>query len=187
MTDLPRGRRSAYVGIDNRAAGATAAYLIDQWLGDDQAAVLVTIAARSFRNEEEREMGFRGGMRRAGAPDARWSRSTATAWTPPSSLVLDALDADPEIGAVYSIGGGNVATSTGVRAGRAPCRVFIAHDLDQDNPRLLRGGKLSAVLHHDLRADANLAGRMIIQARGGLPGVTTAMSTIRVITPHNMP
>ena len=34
VTDLPTSSRVAYVGIDNRAAGATAAYLIAQWLGD---------------------------------------------------------------------------------------------------------------------------------------------------------
>ena len=32
VTDIPLSQRVAYVGIDNRAAGATAAYLIDQWL-----------------------------------------------------------------------------------------------------------------------------------------------------------
>ena len=31
VTDVPLSRRVAYVGIDNRAAGATAAYLITQW------------------------------------------------------------------------------------------------------------------------------------------------------------
>ena len=52
---------------------------------------------------------------------------------------------------------------------------------------LLRARKISAVLHHDLRADANLAGRMIIQAHGGLSGVHASMSAIRVVTPHNIP
>ena len=33
VTDLPGSARVAYVGIDNRSAGATAAYLIDRWLG----------------------------------------------------------------------------------------------------------------------------------------------------------
>ena len=46
-------------------AGATAAYLIDQWLGDSPASVLVTLSSNAFRGEEEREMGFRGEMRRA--------------------------------------------------------------------------------------------------------------------------
>ena len=42
------------------------------------------------------------------------------------------------------------------------------------------------MLHHDLRADANIAGRLIIQAHGGLRGVAPSMSAIRVVTPHNM-
>ena len=37
VTDVPRSSRVGYVGIDNRDAGATAAYLIDQWLGDSPA------------------------------------------------------------------------------------------------------------------------------------------------------
>ena len=31
VTDLPGSRRAAYVGVDNRAAGATAAYLVTSW------------------------------------------------------------------------------------------------------------------------------------------------------------
>ena len=31
VTDVPFSRRVAYVGVDNRAAGATAAYLVTQW------------------------------------------------------------------------------------------------------------------------------------------------------------
>ena len=189
-TDVPRSSRIGYVGIDNRDAGATAAYLIDQWLGDEPTAVLVTMSSNAFRGEEEREMGFRAEMRRAlggaGRPVVEINESEGLDDTI-EQLVLDVLDAHPEIGAVYSIGGGNVATLRAFEQKGRRCRVFIAHDLDEDNRALLRARKVSAVLHHDLRADANLAGRMIIQARGGLSGVTNAMSTIRVITPHNMP
>jgi LacI family transcriptional regulator len=35
---------------------------------------------------------------------------------------------------------------------RRACAVFVAHDLD-DDMRLLRAGRLSAVLHHDLNQD----------------------------------
>ena len=34
VSDLPFSKRVAYVGMDNRSAGATAAYLINQWLGE---------------------------------------------------------------------------------------------------------------------------------------------------------
>ena len=60
VTDLPGSQRLAYVGMDNRAAGATAAYLMGQWLGDRPGDVLVTLSRGFFRGEEEREMGFPG-------------------------------------------------------------------------------------------------------------------------------
>ena len=63
VTDVPASGRLAYVGIDNRAAGATAAYLIGQWLGDAPGDVLVTLSRSVFRGEEEREMGFRATLR----------------------------------------------------------------------------------------------------------------------------
>ena len=69
VTDIPLSGRVAYVGIDNRAAGATAAYLIDQWLGDDAGAILMALSRSAFRGEEEREMGFA----QHDAGTSRWS------------------------------------------------------------------------------------------------------------------
>jgi hypothetical protein len=69
---------------------------------------------------------------------ARWSRSpkgqgldATIEW-----LVLDALDRDPTIGAVYSIGGSNVATIRAFERRGRRYRVFIAHDLDEDDRML---------------------------------------------------
>ena len=56
VTDLPDSARLAYVGMDNRAAGRTAAYLLGQWLGAElRAGVLVSLSSTRFRGEEERE------------------------------------------------------------------------------------------------------------------------------------
>ncbi|MET0423191.1 MAG: LacI family transcriptional regulator, partial [Actinoplanes sp.] len=66
--------------------------------------------------------------------------------------------------------------------------VFVAHDLDEENTALLRERKLSAVLHHDLRADLRRACRAVLQAHRALPGpVRTNPSAVQVITPHNAP
>src|SRR4029078_4053458 len=113
VTDVPSSTRVGYVGVDNRDAGATAAYLIDQWLGDSLASVLVTLSSNAFRGEEEREMGFRGELRRALGAAGRAVVEIAESEGLDATieqLVLDALDRNPDIGAVYSIGGGNVAT-----------------------------------------------------------------------------
>src|SRR4051794_8631 len=69
VTDIPLSQRVAYVGIDNRAAGATAAYLMDQWL-TAQDAILMALSRSAFRGEEEREMGFRTTMRECGGAPA---------------------------------------------------------------------------------------------------------------------
>ncbi|MGJ5831158.1 LacI family DNA-binding transcriptional regulator [Streptomyces ossamyceticus] len=188
-TDLPSSPRSAYVGIDNRAAGATAAYLVRQWLGDRPGAVLVTISRGFYRNEEEREMGFRAAMR-AAEPARRLVEVTDSDGLDATQrdLVRDALEREPDLAAVYSIGGGNTATLDAfAAAGREP-HVFVAHDLDHDNTRLLRAGRLSAVLHHDLRQDLRRACQTIMRAHQALPDEGPSLpSAIQVVTPYNMP
>ncbi|MGW2331804.1 LacI family DNA-binding transcriptional regulator [Streptomyces sp. NPDC001700] len=189
VTDLPGSARRAYVGIDNRAAGATAAYLTGQWLGDRPGHVLVTISRGSFRGEEEREMGFRGAMRNAhpGRSLVEVTDSDGLDATQ-RDLVLAALERDGDILGVYSIGGGNAATLDAFDTLGRECAVFIAHDLDHDNTRLLRERRLSAVLHHDLRQDMRRACQTIMRAHQALPDEGPALpSAIQVVTPYNMP
>ena len=192
VSDLPFSKRVAYVGMDNRSAGATAAYLVNQWLGEDPAQdgrVLVALSRSVFRGEEEREIGFRSAIRE------RWPHRGLTEITDSDGLdtsvyrlALDALDRHADIEAVYSIGGGNRAILDAFDARRRPCRAFIAHDLDRDNRKLLEAGRLSAVLYHDLRRDMHRACQIIMQAHGALDGPSvTAPAPIQVITPFNIP
>jgi LacI family transcriptional regulator, galactose operon repressor len=189
VTDVPGSGRLAYVGIDNRAAGATAAYLIGQWLGDRPGQVLASLSSGFFRGEEEREMGFRSAMR-ARHPGRSLVEITEGDGLDATQreLVLAVLERHPQIRAVYSIGGGNIATLEAFESAGRECAVFIAHDLDHDNARLLRERRLSAVLHHDLRQDMRRACQIIMQAHGALPQGTAATlpSAIQVITPYNM-
>jgi len=189
VTDLPFSRRVAYVGLDNRSAGATAAYLVSQWSGDDRGEVLVTLSSSSFRGEEEREVGFRSTLRDL-APGRTIHEVTDTDGLDSTMFeaVARVLKDRPSLDAVYSIGGGNTATLAAFRAaGRKP-QVFVAHDLDGDNRGLLRSRELSAVLHHDLRADMRRACRLIMQAQGALPGSPVSIpSQVQLVTPYNEP
>ena len=188
VTDLPLSRRLAYVGIDNRSAGATAAYLLTRW-SRSAGTVMVTLSSSTFRGEEEREMGFRAAMRQM-APEREVAEVSETNGLDATMLeaVGAALAADPSIDAVYSVGGGNAAVVEAFeRAGR-PLTVFVAHDLDGDNTRLLRQQRISAVLHHDLRSDLRRACRLVMQAHGALPGSPRSLpSQIQVVTPYNEP
>ena len=192
VSDLPFSKRVAYVGMDNRSAGATAAYLINQWLGDvpgQDRRILVALSRSVFRGEEEREIGFRSAIRE------RWPHRTLTEITDSDGLdtsvyqlALDALDQHADIEAVYSIGGGNRAILDAFDARQRPCRAFIAHDLDRDNRQLLEAGRLSAVLYHDLRRDMHRACQIIMQAHGALDGpIVTAPAPVQIITPFNVP
>jgi LacI family transcriptional regulator len=185
-TDVPASARCAYVGIDNHGAGVTAAYLMDQWLGETSADVLITLSRTVFRGEAEREAGFRTALRKSGRTVVEVSDSDGIDATI-ERLVVDALKRHPDVAAVYSVGGGNTATIAAFEGLGRACRVFIAHDLDADNRRLLREGRISAVLHNDLRADARLAMRLILQQHRALPSELARPVPIQVITPYNLP
>ncbi|CDX42153.1 DNA-binding protein [Mesorhizobium sp. SOD10] len=189
VTDLPDTGRSAYVGMDNRAAGETAAYLLGEWLGDGPARILVTISSNRFRGEEEREMGFRQALRERypalGIVEVSeghgLDRNTGM-------LARAALQEHADIAGVYSIGGGNRAVVDAFASLGRPCRAFVGHDLDADNLELLRAGRISAVLHHDLGQDMRNACLHIMRAHGLLPkSPVSGMANIQVITPFNLP
>jgi LacI family transcriptional regulator len=188
VTDVSGSRRVAYVGMDNGAAGATAAYLVTQWAGPT-GGVLLTVSHSSFRGEEERGVGFRRTLAELAPGRAVYEvKDTDGLDRTILGAVRGALALHPSIDAVYSPGGGNVATLTAFEEiGRTPT-VYVAHDLDGDNRTLLRTGRISAVLHHDLRADMRRACRLLLQARGVLPGKPVSIpSQVQVATPYNEP
>jgi LacI family transcriptional regulator len=188
VTDLPLSRRIGYVGIDNRAAGATAAYLIDRWLGDHPGAVLIAISRSVFRNEEEREIGFRSTLRTGSDRPVIEMTDTDGLDDSVRDRTVARLREHPSIAGVYSIGGGNRAILDAFDAMGRVCDVFIGHDVDRDNRELLAHQKISAVLHHDLAGDVRRACQLIMQFHGAIDGAATmAPSPVLVITPFNIP
>jgi LacI family transcriptional regulator len=188
VTDVPGSRRAAYVGVDNLAAGATAAYLVTAWAGRC-GGVLLTVSHTSFRGEGERAVGFRRTLAEL-APDRAVHEVKDTDGLDRTILVAvrRELALHPSINAVYSAGGGNVATLRAFEEIGATPAVYVAHDLDGDNRTLLRTRRLSAVLHHDLRADMRRACHLLLQARGILPGKPVSIpSQVQVVTPYNEP
>jgi LacI family transcriptional regulator len=189
VTDIPLSRRVAYVGVDNRAAGSTAAYLIDRLLGDGPSEVLVALSRSVFRGEEEREIGFRATMRSRSAERALIEQTDTDGLDATvKESTLRTLRQHPGITSVYSIGGGNRAILEAFDAVGRRCKVFVGHDLDRDNLQLLHDERLTAVLHHDLRHDMRLACHIILQAQGAIDGpIESVRSPIHVVTPFNIP
>ncbi|SAK43530.1 transcriptional regulator, LacI family [Caballeronia hypogeia] len=189
FTDIPLSGRIAYAGLDNRVAGATAAYLLGLWLGPQTANVLITMSDEHFRGEEEREISFRRALRKHHPQlrliDASGGHGLDLAT---GQRVSSVLDDDTSIAAVYSMGGGNVAILRALQARQHAPFFFIGHDLDRDNVQLLRDGKIQAILHHDLRQDMRSACHHIMHYHKLLPASSVAASSsVMVVTPENIP
>ncbi|MFN8046838.1 MAG: LacI family DNA-binding transcriptional regulator [Dermatophilaceae bacterium] len=189
VTDVRGCARLAYLGPDNSAAGATAAYLVSQWLGDRSGCVLVTLSRTAFFGERERLEGFRAELaRRAPGREVVVLADADGLDEGMTGLVRDLVTRRRDIAAVYSAGGGNRGIVAELAAAGVHPRPHVGHDLDADNLALLRSGSLHAVLHHDLRADLGRAGRQLLRAHRLLPGApTSTAAAVQVVTPHNLP
>ncbi|MCH5642319.1 LacI family DNA-binding transcriptional regulator [Gordonia sp. ABSL49_1] len=188
VTDVVRSTRIAYVGMDNRAVGATAAYLMSRWLRHVAGDVLVITSGATFEGEGLREQGFREALRvhDPGRTVVAVSNSDGLDATC-RRLVDTALDKHPGIVAVYSIGGGNRGIVDAFAASDRACEVFLGHDLSDMNRTLLASGHLSAILHHDLRSDMRAMAQVVMSHHGAIPEFRPRRSAIAVITPHNIP
>ena len=184
--DLPASKRVAHVGYDRAEAGATAAYLIEQWLADRAGDVLVVRAD----GDDRRASGFRAEML-SRAPNRRLLEVADGRAGVVGERTRAMLAANPSVRAVYSLHpepGVNTAVVEAFDAAHRNYDVFVAHDLDAENRSLLCGRRLSAVLHHDRRAELRQACQAIMQAHGVLAGpVRVDPAPIQVVTPFNAP
>lgn len=189
ISDLSHSRRAAYVGLDNRAAGRTAAWLIGRLIG--RAAKVAMIAGSlSYRAHEEREMGFLGlfrerfpaiavvGLREGRDDEARNFEQTR-----------ELLREHPDLAGIYNIGGGADGVARAMKAcGREHDLVLVAHGLTPDTRALLIDGTIDAVLTQTpqsvilncIRIFANLRER-----RDALAGVEP--NRISIVLRENLP
>jgi LacI family transcriptional regulator len=189
VTDVAGSGRVAYVGLDNDAAGATAAYLLSLLLRDRRGPVLASLSHRAFLGEQERVQSFRA--RLAATDPGREVVVVGDVHGDDEAMervVDEALAAHPGVVAVYSMGGGNAGIARSLSGRGLAGLPFLGHDLDADNLPLLRAGVLTAVLHHDLRADLRAALAQLVRAHGLLRGAPTSVpSAPQVVTPWNIP
>jgi LacI family transcriptional regulator len=188
VTDIAQSLRIAYVGIDNGAAGKTAAYLMGAWLPRRAISVLVNVSSLAFQGEVERVHAFKRALATSHPQHSiaiiseGFGKHHKT-----EKLVSDCLRENSAINAVYSVGGANLAILAAFNKYHRKNLCFIAHDLDEENKELLLIKKINAVLNHDLRADMRRCCLIIMQAGGVLPlNVQNQNSTLQVITPYNL-
>lgn len=151
VSDLVSPARDAFVGLDDRAAGQTAAFLIGRMLGDRPTTVGVVLGSPAFRNHEDREIGFRSGLR-AHFPkvvisgEAQGEDGADLTRNAVSRLLRD----QPALGAIYNVGGGNVGLVEALRAaGRASDMLVVGHEVNPVTAPLLRAGAMDFAIAGD--------------------------------------
>jgi LacI family transcriptional regulator len=185
VTDLSHTKRLAYAGMNNEAAGDTAAWLIARTVRSAKARVLVLQSSLRFRGEGDRVAAFEQALLKRHPHltmtivSEGYGKDAAT-----SPLIAAALKAHPDIVAVYSSGGGNRAVIAEFdRQGRS-IEAFVAHDLDEDNRALLAAERIHFVLSHSLKTDVRYIYEHLLGRGKG--GVELRNSAITVHTPFNM-
>lgn len=171
VSDIPNVPRIGYVGIDNRAAGRLAGYLLGRFMGARRGTVALFAGSLSYRGHEEREMGFRHVLAEE-FPELAVLQlqenldDMERSYTETAELMRN----HPNLGGVYNIGAGNRGIARALEeSGRAREIVFIGHELTEHSRRFLLSGVMDAVIDQHPRLEAREAIRALARAARGQP------------------
>lgn len=188
ISDLVPAARDGFVGLDDRAVGQTAAFLIGRMLGDRPTTVGVVLGSPAFRCHEDREIGFRSGLR-ANFPkvvisgEAQGEDSADLTRAAVGRLLRD----HPALGALYNVGGGNVGLVEALRAaGRAGDMLVVGHEVNPVTVPLLQAGAMDFALAGDPALLLSTALQLAADPQPASPG-TTRLLDCGVYTRFNLP
>lgn len=187
VSDLAQDARDCFVGIDNRAAGQTAAFLIGRTLGDHPARVGVVLGDLAFRCHEDREIGFRTGLR-ANYPKVVIAGEVLGEDNP--ALTRDAiaklLRDQPDIEAIYNVGGGNAGLVEALRrGGRRRGVLLVGHEVNKVTIPLMMDGWMDYAIAAD--ADLVLHEALRIAASGDADAMRDIQLGFSIHTRFNLP
>lgn len=190
ISDLSSSGRVAYIGLDNRAAGRTAGYLLSRFVGPRRGKIAMIAGSLSYRAHEEREAGFLHiieemfpAMQVVGL---REGRDDAEKNYQQTRMLIAQY---PDLVGIYNIGGASDGVARALKeAGRDLKVVFVGHGLTSDTRALLMDGTMDAVITQNpqtammncVRVFTNLRDR-----RDAMAGVEAVRST--VVLRENMP
>lgn len=146
VSDLPGSARRHFIGIDNQAAGRTAASLLGRFC--QKGTVGIVAGSLALRDHRERFEGFSGVMGREFAhlsllgPREAFDEDAAT-----EAAVLELVEAHPDLSGIYNLGAGNAGLVAALgKAHRAGNIRVVAHELTDTTRDALRAGTLDVVL-----------------------------------------
>ncbi|CAD7040185.1 LacI family transcriptional regulator [Pseudorhizobium endolithicum] len=181
VSDLSASSRQHYAGIDNIAAGRTAANLMGRFLSKVDGRVGVLAGSMMVRDHRERLEGFLSVLSedfpQVAILPVMEARDDAAVT---EALVREALRRHVGLNGIYSLGAGNRGLIRALREvppGKRP--VVIAHELTASTRQALLDGTIDAVLNQDAGHEVRSAIRVLKAKADGLP-VLAAQERIRI-------
>lgn len=171
VSDAPGSKRVHYVGIDNTAAGRTAAMLLGRFIGQREGKVGLIAGSLALRDHVERQFGFEQVMAREFPHlEVLPVREGRDDYEKVQAVTAALLEETPDLAGIYNVGAGNRGIAAALEAaGRAQDVVFLAHDLTPFTRRLLVRGIIDAVVNQDPGHQARSAARVLLSSCEGTP------------------
>jgi LacI family transcriptional regulator len=189
VSDIQLTPRIGYVGVDNRAAGRLAGYLIGRFLPRSiNQKIALFAGSLAYRGHEEREMGFRHILAEEfpylQIVDLREIRDDRMrAYEESKNL----LARHPDLAGIYNIGGGNAGIGQALdEMGHSRNIVFVGHEVTMDTRQMLIRGTMDAVIDQNPRVEAREAINMLKSAVRG-EAINYIGPRIQVVLKENIP
>lgn len=171
VSDVPSSHRLHYVGIDNIAAGRTAATLLGRFAGGRAGSVGLIVGTPALRDHAERQFGFMQVI--AGEYPALKVlpvRESLDEDARTEAITSDMLREAPDLVGLYNVGAGNRGIAAALtNADRVSDVIFIGHDLTDDTRRFLLRGVMDAVINQDAGHQSRSAARVLLAHCAGEP------------------
>jgi LacI family transcriptional regulator len=181
VSDLTGSQRHHYAGVDNIAAGRTAARLLGRFLGGATGDIAVLAGSMLVRDHRERLEGF-ASLIAEEFPDLTVLPVIEGRDDPEMAhmLVSDALSKNLDITGVYSLGAGNRGLIRALKE-KAVDRslTVVAHELTAHTRAALLDGTIDAILNQDAGHEVRSAIRVLKAKADGL-SVIDAQERIRL-------
>ncbi len=148
ISDLSPEARDAYVGIDNRSAGQTAAYLVGSVIGDRPAGVAVLLGDHAFRCHDDREIGFRTALRAAFPRIAMVGEAMGEDNVEKTRrAVAELLKSSPGLSAIYNVAGANEGLARALEIQDCAKDIcVVGHEANAVTAPMLKSGVLNFAL-----------------------------------------
>ncbi|TCM51079.1 LacI family transcriptional regulator [Rhizobium sp. PP-F2F-G48] len=180
ISDIPAFQADAYVGIDNVAAGRTAARLMGKFVGGRSGKVALVAGSMLVRDHVERRLGFEqvirsdyGHMHCLPVIEAQDDSRRV------QEYLSECFEAHSDIVGVYNMGAGNRGLIEVLSGNVQEGRTAIAHELTDHTRRALGAGILDAIIHQDAGHEVRSALR-ILRAKIEKKALVAGQEMIRI-------